>query len=90
MRGAGRFPKLFWAGKEFVRNLIWGLVAYAPFAAISAVLAGAPLRGVLLVGGVFVAVWAAVVTVVMVWDGGPGDEARARTAGRWWVEGGRG
>ena len=77
MRGAGRFPKLFWAGKEFVRT-------------ISAVVAGAPLRGVLVLGGVFVPVWAAVATVVMVWDGWPGDEARARTAGRWWVEGGGG
>jgi hypothetical protein len=91
MRGAGRFAKLFWAGKAFAKNLIWVLVAYAPFAVILTVVAGVPLREVLLSGGVFVAVWAAVATVVMVRDGWPSDEARARTAaGRWWEGGGGG
>jgi len=82
---------LKWAGKAFVRNLIWVLVAFAPLAVIVTVVSGAPLRAVVLSSGVFVSVWAAVATVVMVWDGWPRDAARARTAaGRWWEGGGGG
>jgi hypothetical protein len=51
MRGAGHIPKR--AGKVFVRNLIWGLVAYAPIAAVLTLLAAAPLDGVLTFGGIF-------------------------------------
>jgi hypothetical protein len=71
MWGAGRFAKR--AGKEFVRNLIWFFVAYAPLAAILTVFAGVPLRGVLVFGGVFVPVLAVVFTALIVWVGGPGD-----------------
>jgi uncharacterized membrane protein YgcG len=53
------------AGKEFVRNLIWVLVAYAPLAAILAFGANTPVRGVLIFGGIFVPVTAAFVTVVV-------------------------
>ena len=53
------------AGKEFERNLIWVLVAYAPLAAILAFGANTPLRGVLIFGGIFVPVTAAFVTVVV-------------------------
>ncbi len=61
------------AGKEFVRTLIWFFVAYAPLAAILTVFAGVPLRGVLVFGGVFVPVLAAVITALIVWVGAPGD-----------------
>jgi uncharacterized membrane protein YgcG len=67
----GRFAKR--AGREFVKNLIWFLVAFVPLAIILIVLAGVPLREVLVFGGVFVPVMAAVLTVTIVWAGGAGD-----------------
>lgn len=60
---AGRSRKR--AGKEFVRNLIWMPVAYAPLAAILAFGANTPLRGALVFGGISVPVTAAFVTVVV-------------------------
>jgi hypothetical protein len=71
MRGAVRLPKR--AGKEFVRNTIELLVAYVPIAAILAYAAGVPLGGVVIFGGIFVPAVAALITVVAVWVGGPGD-----------------
>jgi uncharacterized membrane protein YgcG len=61
------------AGKEFLRTLTWFFVAYAPLAAILTVFAGVPLREVLVFGGVFVPVLAAVITALIAWGGGPGD-----------------
>ena len=53
------------AGKEFVRSLIWVLVAYASLAAILVFGANTPMGGVLIFGGIFVPVTAAFVTVVV-------------------------
>jgi uncharacterized RDD family membrane protein YckC len=64
---AGRSRKR--VGKEFVRNLIWVLVAYAPLAAILVFGANTPLRGVLIFGGIFVPVTAAFVTGVVLLRG---------------------
>jgi len=69
--------KLFWAGKEFVRSLIWMLAAFAPLAAILILGAGLPPLGVLAFGGVFVPVLATLITVLkVVGGGGPGDHHR--------------
>jgi hypothetical protein len=73
MGGAGRFPKR--AGRELVRNLIWGPVAYAPVAATLTLFAAAPLGGVLIFGGVVVPAMAALITVLVVWGGEAGNEA---------------
>jgi hypothetical protein len=60
---AGRSRKR--PGKRFVRNLIWVLVAYVPFAAILILGSDTTLGGVLVFGGIVVPVVAAFVTVVM-------------------------
>ena len=79
------------AGREFLRNLLWIVVTFGPLTAALIYVTNITLVGVLVFGGVFVPVWAAVATVVMVWDGWPRDAARARTAaGRWWEGGGGG
>jgi uncharacterized membrane protein YgcG len=52
-------------GKRFVRNLIWVLVAYAPFAAVLTLGSDTTLRGVLVFGGIIVPVTATFITVVM-------------------------
>ncbi len=82
---AGRSRKR--ASKEFVRNLIWVLVAYAPLAAILIFGANTPLGGVLVFGGIFVPVTAAFVTGVVLWADA-GDEVLLRGAGRTWGESG--
>src|SRR3712207_9349984 len=69
------------AGKEFVRSLIWVLVAYASLAAILVFGANTPLGGVLIFGGIFVPVTAAFVTVVVLWADA-GDEVVLRGDGR--------
>ena len=61
---AGRSRKQ--PGKRFVRNLIWVLVAYVPFAALLVLGSDTTLGGVLVFGGIVVPVVAAFVTVVMV------------------------
>jgi hypothetical protein len=78
---AVRFPKR--AGREFVRNLIWGLMAYAPIAAVLTLAAGTPLGGVLIFGGVVVPAMAALITVLVVWGGEADDEAHDSGYGRW-------
>src|SRR3712207_6692640 len=60
---AGRSRKR--PGKRFVRNLIWVLVAYAPFAAILTLGSDTTLLGALVFGGIVVPVVATFVTVVM-------------------------
>jgi hypothetical protein len=60
---AGRSRKR--PGKRFVRNLIWVLVAYVPFATILVLGSDTMLGGVLVFGGIVVPVVAAFVTVVM-------------------------
>ena len=82
---AGRSRKR--AVKEFARNLIWVLVAYAPLAAILAFGANTPLRGLLIFGGVFAPVTAAFVTGVVLWTNA-GDEALLGGDGRTWGESG--
>ena len=75
------------AGKEFVRSLIWVLVAYASLAAILVFGANTPLGGVLIFGGIFVPVTAAFITVVVLWADA-GDEVLLRGDGRTWGESG--
>jgi hypothetical protein len=82
---AGRSRKR--ASKEFVRSLIWVLVAYAPLAAILVFGANTPLGGVLVFGCIFVPVTAAFVTGVVLWAEA-GDEALLRGDGRTWGESG--
>jgi hypothetical protein len=60
-------------GKEFVRNLIGLLVAYAPIAAILSLAAGVPLGGALIFGVVGVPAVAALLTVLSVGIGGVGE-----------------
>jgi uncharacterized membrane protein YgcG len=75
------------AGKEFVRSLIWVLVAYASLAAILVFGANTPLAGVLLFGGTFVPVTAAFITGVVLWADA-GDQVILRGDGRTWGESG--
>ena len=51
-------------GRDFVSNLFWMLVIFGPLAAIFVIAAGLPLLRVLVVVGSFVAVVAAVVTML--------------------------
>jgi hypothetical protein len=51
-------------GRDFVRNLFWMLVIFGPLAAIFIIAAGVPLLRVVVVVGSFVAVVAAVVTLL--------------------------
>jgi hypothetical protein len=86
------------ASKEFVRNLIWFFVAYVPLAVILTFWAGVPLGGVLVFGGVFVPAVAALITVAVVWVGGPGDYQPREShsdyhpggGGGYWSDGGGG
>jgi uncharacterized membrane protein YgcG len=75
------------AGKEFVRSLIWVLMAYASLAAILVFGANTPLGGVLIFGGIFVPVTAAFVTVLVL-RANAGDEVLLRGDGRTWGESG--
>jgi hypothetical protein len=71
MREAVSFPKR--AGKEFTKNAIGLLVAYAPIAAILTLAAGTPLGGVLVFGAIAVPAMSALLTVLSVGVGGAGD-----------------
>ncbi len=62
------------AGRKFVRNSFWMLVAFGPLAAILIFFANLPLAVALPYGGIFVAVIAAIITVLELWSGAP-DEA---------------
>ena len=68
MREAVSFPKR--AGKEFTKNAISLLVAYAPIVAILTLAAGTPLGGVLIFGAIAVPAMSALLTVLTVGVGG--------------------
>jgi hypothetical protein len=61
------------AGREFLRNLGWMLVAFGPLAAVLVFFAGVPLLGALPFVGIFVSVMAAIVTVLALWSGAHDD-----------------
>ena len=63
------------AGREFVRNLIWMLVAFGPLAAILIFATSLTLLGALPFVGIFVSVLAAIITVLTLWSGAH-DETR--------------
>src|SRR3712207_9473434 len=68
MREAVSFPKR--AGKEFTKNAIGLLVAYAPIAAILTLATGTPLGGVLIFGAIAVPAMSALLPVLSVGVGG--------------------
>ncbi len=99
MREAVSFPKR--ASKEFTKNAISLLVAYAPIAAILALAAGTPLGGVLIFGAIAVPAMSALLTVLTVGVGGgdpylgsrpydydPGSEPILRSGGGYGAAGG--
>src|SRR5918997_2023803 len=99
MRGAVSFPKR--AGKEFTKNAIGLLVAYAPIAAILTLAAGTTLGGVLIFGAIAVPAMSALLTVLTVGVGGgdphpgsrpydydPGSEPVLRSGGGYGAAGG--
>jgi len=57
------------AGREFAKNLLWMAVVLGALAAILAAATDLPLAGVTFFVGVFAAVMAAIVTVVVIWSG---------------------
>ncbi len=57
------------AGREFVRNLMWMLVAFAPLAAILIFATTITLLGALPFFGIFVCAVAAIITVLTLWSG---------------------
>ena len=99
MREAVSFPKR--AGKEFTKNAISLLVAYAPIAAILTLAAGTPLGGVLIFGAIAVPAMSALLTMLTVGVGGgdphpgsrpydydPGSEPILRSGGAYGAAGG--
>ena len=99
MREAVSFPKR--AGKEFTKNAIGLLVAYAPIAAILTLATGTPLGGVLIFGAIAVPAMSALLTVLSVGVGGgdphpgsrpydydPGSEPVLRSGGGYGAAGG--
>ena len=99
MREAVSFPKR--AGKEFTKNAIGLLVAYAPIAAILTLATGTPLGGVLIFGAIAVPAMSALLTVLSVGVGGgdphpgsrpydydPGSEPVLRLGGGYGAAGG--
>jgi hypothetical protein len=57
------------AGREFAKNLLWMAVVLGALAAILVAATDLPLAGVIFFVGVFAAVMAAIVTVVVIWSG---------------------
>jgi hypothetical protein len=57
------------AGREFAKNLLWMAVVLGVPAAILVAATDLPLAGVIFFVGVFAAVMAAIVTVVVIWSG---------------------
>jgi hypothetical protein len=57
------------AGREFAKNLLWMGVVLGSLAAILVAATDLPLAGVTFFVGVFAAVMAAIVTVVVIWSG---------------------
>jgi hypothetical protein len=69
------------AGREFARNLLWMAVVLGALAAILVVATDLPLAGVMVFVGVFAAVMAAIVTVVVIWSGAYDETKRRRDPG---------
>jgi hypothetical protein len=65
------------AGREFAKNLLWMAVAAGSLGAILVAATDLPLAGVMVFVGVFAAVMAAIVTVVVIWSGAY-DETKGR------------
>jgi hypothetical protein len=65
-------------GKEFVRNLFWCLVGFAPVGAVLVAWTDSSLSEVLALGGIFATVLAVLITVPVVWSGG---DSEARVGG---------
>ena len=64
------------AGREFARNLLWMAVVLGALAAILVAATDLPLAGVIFFVGVFAAVMAAIVTVVLIWSGAYDERTR--------------
>ena len=64
------------AGREFARNLLWMAVVLGLLAAILVAATDLPLAGVMVFVGVFAAVMAAIVTVVVIWSGAYDERTR--------------
>src|SRR5215212_4568605 len=73
MRSSGHLLKR--AGREFAKNLLWMAVVLGVLAAILVAATDLPLAGGIFFVGVFAAVMAAIVTVVVIWSGAY-DETR--------------
>jgi hypothetical protein len=64
------------AGREFAKNLLWMAVVLGSLAAILVAATDLPLAGVIFFVGVFAAVIAAIVTVVVIWSGAYDETTR--------------
>jgi hypothetical protein len=64
------------AGREFAKNLLWMAVVLGSLAAILVAATDLPLAGVIFFVGVFAAVMAAIVTVVVIWSGAYDERTR--------------
>jgi len=64
------------AGREFAKNLLWMAVVLGSLAAILVAATDLPLAGVIFFVGVFAAVMAAIVTVVVIWSGAHDETTR--------------
>jgi hypothetical protein len=64
------------AGREFAKNLLWMAVVLGSLAAILVAATDLPLAGVIFFVGVFAAVMAAIVTVVVIWSGAYDETTR--------------
>ena len=71
MRSSGHLLKR--AGREFAKNLLWMAVVLGSLAAILVAATDLPLAGLIFFVGVFAAVMAAIVTVVVIWSGAPDE-----------------
>ena len=74
MRSSGHLLQR--AGKEFARNPLWMAVVSGSLAAILVAATDLPLAGVMVFVGVFAAVMAAIVTVVVIWSGAYDERTR--------------
>jgi hypothetical protein len=64
------------AGREFAKNLLWMAVVLGALAAVLVAATDLPLAGVMFFVGVFAAVMAAIVTVVVIWSGAYDEKTR--------------
>ena len=74
MRSSGHLLKR--AGREFAKNLLWMAVVLGVLAAILVAATNLPLVGTMAFVGVFAAVMAAIVTVVVIWSGAYDERTR--------------